>query len=255
MPRVRLLYSRSAVPIGEVDPAGLTELYRFPDGDAPWVRTNFVSTLDGSIQGPDGRSGSINTPSDHEVFAVNRALTDAVLVGAQTVRAEGYRAIDLSEDQQALRVREGLAAFPTLAVVSGRLDLDPAFATPDPAHGPVVIITVKARTDAEIAPFLDAGVDVARVAGDRATAADVLGALHTRGLRRILCEGGPHLHRDLLAAGLVDELCLTLAPVAVAGDGIRSTSGDALDPTPAFALHHLLHADDETVITSYRRAD
>ena len=66
-----------------------------------WLRTNFVATLDGSVQGPDGRSGSINTASDHHVFALHRALADAVVVAGGTARNEGYRAVDLAPWQQA----------------------------------------------------------------------------------------------------------------------------------------------------------
>ena len=112
-----------------------------PGRRAAWVRTNFVASLDGSISGPDGRSGSINTPSDQRVFALHRALADVILVGAQTVRTEGYRAVDLADWQREVRKREGLADFPTLAIVTGSLDLDPALATPAHPHGPVVIIT------------------------------------------------------------------------------------------------------------------
>jgi riboflavin biosynthesis pyrimidine reductase len=81
-----------------------------------------------------------------------------------------------------------------------------------------------------------------------------LDALAGGGWPRLLCEGGPGLHRALLAAGLVDELSLTLAPVVVGGQGLRSTSGAALDAVLGFELAFVLHGADGTLFTSYRSA-
>ena len=112
---VRLLYDRSDPTMtGEISNDRLVELYRYrlPQTSAAVVRTNFISSLDGSVQGPNGRSGSISTPSDHHVFAVQRALADVILVGAGTVRKEGYRAVDLATWQRDIRASEGLSPFP-----------------------------------------------------------------------------------------------------------------------------------------------
>ncbi len=236
----------------ELDDGGLVDLYRHPAGagETAWVRTNFVATLDGSISGPDGRSGSINTPSDQRVFALHRALADVILVGAQTVRTEGYRAVDLADWQREVRIREGLSDYPTLAVVTGSLDLDPALATPSQTHGPVVIITA-GHAEADLDRFTDVGIKIIQTA-DVVDLVVAVRALAAAGLPRVLCEGGPRLHRDLLAADLVDELSLTLSPTVVGGDGQRSTSGGPLPEQLGFALHHALWADDETLFLSYR---
>ena len=252
----RLLYDREHPGrSGELDASGLAELYRHPVGSgAGWLRTNFVSTLAGAISGPDGRSGSINTVSDHRVFAIHRALADVIMVGAGTVRTEGYRAVDLADWQHELRGSLGLPAYPTLAVVTASLDLDPEIARPDHDHGPVLIISTPQPTGG-LGPFVAAGAQVLEL-GDPggqvplgAAVAELVGA----GLPRILCEGGPRLHRDLLAAGVVDELSLTLAPVAVGGTSRRSTDGPPLPDPAAFRLQHVACADDETLFASYRR--
>lgn len=250
---MRLLYVRGEPErIGPLDDDGLVDLYRHPAGSdgTAWVRTNFVATLDGSVSGLDGRSGSINTPSDQRVFALHRALADVILVGAQTVRAEGYRAVDLADWQRELRAREGLRDFPTLAIVTNSLDLDPDLAAPPSPHGPVVIITAGHR-DADLTRFTAAGIKIIQT-GTAVDLVEAVGLLAADGLPRLLCEGGPRLHRDLLAADLVDELSLTLSPNVVGGDGQRSTSGASLPHQLGFALRHLLWADDETLFFSYR---
>lgn len=251
---MRLLQHVDGRPAGPLTRDDLVGLYRWPEDDtAPRVRSNFVATLDGSVQGLDGHSGSINTESDHEVFALHRALTDVVLVGAGTVRDEGYAAVDLQPWQRSLRMAEGLAAFPTLVVITGSLRLDPAFAAPDGEHGPVIVVTSSQHDDEAVRPFRDRGAQVLRSPGPEITLNWVLDELATAGLTRVLCEGGPGLHRDLLAAGLLDELSLTLSPSAVGGVGHRSTSGAALDVRADFDLSFVLLGDDQTLFTSYRR--
>ena len=113
---MQLIFGPDAGAPRRVDESELIELYRLPAPEGRgWLRTNFVMSLDGSVQGPDGRSGTINTASDHHVFALQRALADAVLVGANTVRSEGYRAIDLEPWQLEIREQEALAPYPRLS--------------------------------------------------------------------------------------------------------------------------------------------
>jgi riboflavin biosynthesis pyrimidine reductase len=253
---VRVLYDRSDPTMtGEISDDRLVELYRhrLPQAGTPVVRTIFISSLDGSVQGPNGRSGSISTPSDHHVFALQRALADVVLVGAGTVRNEGYRAVDLAGWQRDIRVAEGLSPYPTLAVVSKSLDLDPRIATPRSGPGgPVLIITV-AQKDRDLERFRAAGISVIEQDHDSIDLEEALGWLSDHQLRRVLCEGGPRLHRDLHARGLVDELLLTLAPVVVGGSGLRSTSGPVIEPVADFELVLSLYADDGALFTRYRR--
>jgi riboflavin biosynthesis pyrimidine reductase len=237
--------------LGEAD---LVELYRHPAREGRgWVRSNFVMSLDGSVQGPDGRSGSINTESDHHIFALKRALADAVLVGANTVRLEGYRAVDLEPWQLRIREQEGLAPYPMLVILSASADLDPVIATPaEGVGGAVMIITTAGKSADDLEPLRAAGVTVLEVEGAALDVAHIVDQLAGTGFPRLLCEGGPRLHNDLLAAGALDELCLTLAPVVVGGQGLRSTSGAALPVPSSFQLHHVLYANDGALFTNYR---
>lgn len=250
---MRLLFDESGTPPKTLTGPELERLYAHPIGPAGrWVRTNFVATLDGAIYGPDGRSGSINTESDHHVFALLRAQSDVILVGAGTARAEGYRAVDLAPWQRELRAAAGLADYPTLAVVTARLDLDPAIARrgAEPV-GPVIIITTDDHDESKLAPFLAAGIEVWQLGESAVDLSALLDRLAERELRRILCEGGPLLHHGLLTAGLVDELAVTLAPLVVGGEGVRTVQGSWITPAQTFRPSRVLLADDQTVFFSY----
>lgn len=251
---MRLLHHADSRSVTDLSRDDLIGLYRWPDnGTAPVVRSNFVSTLDGSVQGLDGRSGSINTESDHEVFALLRALSDVVLVGAGTIRDEGYRAVELEPWQRSIRSVEGLSPFPTLVVVTRSLHLDPAFVSAPTEHGPVIVVTCGDHEPEVIEPFQAAGAEIVQVPGPSVDLGWTLETLAARGSRRILTEGGPSLHRDLLASGSVDRLSLTLAPSIVGGVGHRSTSGAALGERADFDLEFVLLGDDQTLFTNYRR--
>lgn len=255
---MQLLYRCTGVSAAaDLTPAQLVDLYRHPAPPGPgvWLRSNFVTSLDGSVAGRNGRASSINTASDHHVFALHRALADVILVGAQTVRTEGYRAVDFKPWQRDLRAAEGLAAFPLLAIVTRSLDLDPGLGSLNGPEevGPVTIFTTTGHSRRLLDDWARAGVEIVASGRERVELPEVTQSLAARGLVRVLCEGGPRLHRDLLADALLDEMSLTLAPTAVGGDGGRSTAGGWL-PSPAFRLNFALHADDETLFLNYQRS-
>ncbi|GGB93548.1 dihydrofolate reductase family protein [Cellulomonas carbonis] len=225
---------------GRIEPddaeAALRALYAYPD--EPWVRANMVTTLDGAAAGPDGRTGSINGPPDHRVFQVLRALSDVVLVGAGTVRAEGYRAPRTPPALRAARDEAGQGPDPELAVVTGRGDLPAALLDDRPT--PWVFTT----SDAPFLGHLRAHLPVDRlhVADGPLDVGRVVRTLVDAGRRRVLTEGGPQLLGALLAEGLVDELCLTQSPV-VTGGGPPLVAAGGTPRLAHAAPAHLLHAD------------
>ncbi|MEE1619008.1 pyrimidine reductase family protein [Brachybacterium sp. J153] len=211
----------------------------------PWLRMNFVESLDGAVT-REGLSGGLGGAADRLVFDLMRWWADVVLVGAGTARTEGYGSMRLPDDAASWRLAHGLAEQPVLALVSGRLDLDPA--SPLFVGAPVrpLVLTVgeaprRARERlAEVADVVDAGTSVVDPARARAVLAD-------RGLGRIHAEGGPTLFGTFLAAGAVDELCLTLAPTLEAGGvGLIARSPESA-PT-AMRLAGILRGDDELLL-------
>jgi riboflavin biosynthesis pyrimidine reductase len=236
----------------EMSSEALALAYAYPElsQEEVWVRANFVSTLDGAATGDDGRSGSINTGADRDVFVLLRALCDVVLVGAGTARAEGYRRATVRAPW--LNLRRGRPAHPTTAVFSRSAEVPRGLSQAREDSGEVLLVTCE-RAGAEAIGLARTtlGEDHVIIEGsesvDLSAAVDALAA---RGLRRILCEGGPHLMRDLTASGRLDELCLTIAPTIVAGDHPHITAGAAVS---ADLLPRLLIESQGTILGRWAR--
>lgn len=230
----------SATP-ADVDRERLLAAYAIDDRATPRVRMNFVMSLDGAVT-LEGRSGGLGDASDRLAMQALRTLADVVVVGAGTVRVEGYGGLRVDEADAAWRRSHGLPEQPRVAVVSSRLGLDPGhpfFA--DATTRPIVVTHASAPADrrdalAEVADVL--------VCGDTAVDATAMrAALADAGLPQVLCEGGPHLFGSLIEADLVDELCLSLSPLLVAGDAGRIARG-AREVERPMRLVHAIPAGD-----------
>ncbi|GAA3826705.1 pyrimidine reductase family protein [Streptomyces chiangmaiensis] len=214
-----------------------------PGGREPWLRANMISTLDGAAQ-HDGRSQPISCPADMRIFGVLRGLADVVIVGAQTVRQEGYRPAREPEAFAALRKEAGQGPAPAIAVVSASLELDfsaPLFTSP---LVPTLVLTGTAAPPDRVTAAEKAGAQVV-IAGDGVGVDPVraVRALADRGMTRLLAEGGPRLLGQLIASGALDELCLTVSPMLTAGDAQRIAGGPSVTVPRRFALVSLLEED------------
>jgi riboflavin biosynthesis pyrimidine reductase len=207
-----LLPEPAAIP----DRAALEDLYSLPP--RRHLRLNFVTSLDGAIE-IDGTSEALGGPLDRDAFMAMRAVCDVIVAGAGTVRAENYGPARLKADAQARRAERGQEALPRLAVITASGDLDPAAKLfKDEGGEPVIVVTTSSAARAH--PDLTSVSEVIECGELDVDLAQAVEILDRRGLCRILCEGGPRLSRQLIAAGLVDELCLTISPT-LAGPGPR----------------------------------
>jgi riboflavin biosynthesis pyrimidine reductase len=233
---------RSVWPPGEAD---LEAIYAYPEGlTRPWVQVNFVASADGAVE-IDATSAGLSHAADREVFLLGRDLADVVLVGAGTARAENYRGVVASAKRLDRRRRLGLSDVPPIAVVTRTGDLDPASPLFTDTHlPPIVVTTTTADTgglDAEVIRAGDDDVDLRKA----------LDLLAERGLRRVDCEGGPALFAGLIAEDLVDQLCLTVAPLLAGGGAGRIAAGTPSVPR-RMDLASILVEDGYTFLR-YRR--
>jgi riboflavin-specific deaminase-like protein len=198
----------------ELDDDGLAGAYRVPPGRH--LRVNFIAALDGAIS-VQGRSGGLGTPGDRRVFQLLRALADAVLVGAGTAAVEGYRPVFADSPVGRLRTALGRPAVAPVVVVSRRGSLSPDDRLVTDAVAPTLVVTCGAADPDQRAALSAAGADVLVCGDDDVDLPAALETLAGRGLGQLVCEGGPALFEAALAAGVVDELDLSIAPLLVGG--------------------------------------
>ncbi|HEY8524011.1 MAG TPA: dihydrofolate reductase family protein [Acidimicrobiales bacterium] len=232
-------------PAATVDVASLYAApARGPVGDRPWVAVNMITTVDGAATDPEGRTGGLANPGDREAFVAIRAVADVIVAGAGTVRAEDYGRAKLSPTLQEQRVARSQAPRPRIAVISATLRLDPGarlFEGPEDER-PLVVTVESAdpearRRLAEVADIVVAGertVEWPRALAElrAATGADVA-----------VVEGGPTVNGQLLVDDLVDEMCVTVAPVLAGGDAPRIAHGLRPHADRRLRLAHALEDD------------
>jgi riboflavin biosynthesis pyrimidine reductase len=241
-------------PIDTADDARLTDFYAYPDNlQSCWVRGNMIASLDGGAT-DDGKAGGLAGAGDRALFTLMRHAADVILVGAATVRVENYSGAQLSVAQRQDRQRRGQAEVPPIAVVTQTGDLDPSARLFTRTEVPPLILTCSRSVDdtrqrlGSVAEVIDAsghGPDFV----DPATALKILAE---RKLFRVLTEGGPLFLSLLIEDGLLDELCLTVAPILVGGVARRIAAGVGQVHTK-MRRTHLLTDDEGYLYTRYVR--
>jgi riboflavin-specific deaminase-like protein len=227
-------------PVEEVDPY---EAYRPEERTAPLLRVNMVTSADGAVTDERGASGGLGGEGDRRLFGTLRALADGILVGAGTVRVDRYGAHRPDEDLAARRRAEGRPETAPIIVVTRSLDLDFGSRLFTEARSPTIVLTGTEAPAERRRAAERAGVVI--LAGQREVdlPTGVRLLREQLGLRHLLCEGGPTLNAPLFSAGLVDELCLTLAPSVIGRPGPRILGG--LDRRLELRLMAVCEQDDE----------
>ncbi|MEE6139547.1 pyrimidine reductase family protein [Mycobacterium sp. 050128] len=237
----------------ELGDGELPGLYAYPDGDMTWVRANFITSIDGGATA-EGKSGSMAGPGDRLIFFLLRELADVIVVGAGTVRIEGYSGAHASIAERQRRQARGQTEVPQLAIVtkSGRLEREMGVFTR--TEVPPLVLTCTAAAD-ETRRFLGDLAEVVDCSGrdpDKVDEGALLAILRARGMRRVLTEGGPMLLGALMQRDLLDELCLTIAPFIVGGLARRIATG-AGQALTRMDCTHLLSDDAGYLYTRYVR--
>jgi len=239
-----------------VDDGRLSDLYDYPDGlQSCWVRGNMIASLDGGAT-DDGKAGGLAGQGDRALFARMRQEADVIVVGAATVRIENYSGAQMSIAQRQERQRRGQAEVPPIAVVTHSADFEHDAKLFTHSEVPPLILTCREGADDARHRFgaLAEVVDASGRYSDRVDPAAVLAILDRRGLRRVLTEGGPSLLSLFIVGDLLDELCVTIAPILVGGQARRIASGSGESHT-RMQRSHVLSDDEGYLYTRYLKAN
>jgi riboflavin biosynthesis pyrimidine reductase len=215
------------------------------------IRFDMLASADGAAAAA-GLSAGLQTPGDNRVFAALRDLADVIVAGSRTVLAEGYRPIREVPGRRAVRARYGLAAVPPLAVLSRSLQLDPALPMFDGSATARTLVLTCAAADPARRAALSRTCEVIDCGEQTVEPALARAALHERGLRRILAEGGPTVLSAFAAAGQLDELCLSLTPLLAGPGAPRILAGPAWPGAPLPLMMSGLLEEDGALFVRYR---
>lgn len=211
----------------------------------PWLMVNMIASADGAVA-VDGASGALGNPADEAVFSAVRASADWIVAAAGTVRAERYSLPRPAAASRRARLAAGRSERPRLAVVSASLDLDlslPLFSDRRPGDDPPVILTGSAA-ETEAVKRLETAAEVVRLRSVRPQPAEILAELDHRGAGVVLSEGGPSFNGQLADADVIDELCLSIAPLVAGGASTRIVHGSVRSVPSRMRIDHLLEASD-----------
>lgn len=205
--------------------------------DRPWVMLNIVESIDGATAVDGGASG-LNDADDRELFLSLRAVADVVMNGAETVRAENLGPVELNDDMESRRSEAGIHTPPKMVILSRSLSLDPGQRVfSDPGRRPTIITGSDGDSDR-----LEALGQVAEIIQiEKLDGAGIVDALGDASV--ILCEGGPTINSQLIEAGVVDEVNLTISPVLALGESKRVASGPTMGSLTPMELDRTLLGD------------
>lgn len=239
---------------GELTAPDLAQRYGYPDGlQSCWVRANMITSVDGGATS-DGKSGDLGSAGDRAVFAALRELADVVVVGASTAQVENYSGVQFGAAERLARQHRGQAEIPPIAVLSrsGRIDRDAKLFHRTEVT-PLIVTSAAAFDDTR--QRLGTLAEVLDASGPEADSVDLstaLSLLADRGFLRVLTEGGPGILGLFTDADLLDELCVTVAPLLLGGKPARIVTGPG-EVRSNLRLQHALTDDEGYLYLRYVR--
>ncbi|WP_156744565.1 pyrimidine reductase family protein [Mycobacterium sp. E740] len=237
-----------------IDDEQLAGFYAYPaDLRACWVRGNMIASIDGGATA-SGKTAALGGAGDRSAFMQMRCAADVIVVGATTVRTENYSGAQVPVAQRRARQARGHAEVPPIAVVTRSGNLDPTARFFTRTEVPPLILTCTTSAE-ETRRRFGALAEVIDVSASRPAEVDwptALRALAERNLLRVLTEGGPLILSQLIEHDLLDELCLTVAPFLVSGQGPRISTGLG-EVLTRMRPAHVLTDDDGYLYTRYVR--
>lgn len=212
----------------DLDEQQLEQLYTYPE-KRRWLAVNYVSSADGAVE-VGGRARQLSNLPDQKILKLGSDLADVLLVGATTAMVEEFQGVHPDDFTLERRRRHGLRDVPPTAVVTTGRSLPADASVITEAITPTIVITSAAAPAKKQKAWEAAGAELLIAGEETVDLAVAIEGLTERGLRRIDCEGGPHLFGELLAADVVDELRLTISPLLVSGTHERIATGVPLEP-------------------------
>jgi len=234
----------------EVDPLDsyLRDARPAPPG-RPWVMLNMIASLDGATA-LDGLSGGLGGPCDRAVLAALRACCDWILVASGTANAERYRMPKGNPAARTHRLQKQQTAAPRLAIVTASGKLDPTIPALANEGQPRPLVISGTLADAARLSALNA--EIVRLPMPKPQPQAVLQTFHERGATVVLCEGGPTWNGQMLRAGVVDEMCISISPILVGGDSPRVVAAAPQTTVRKMRLRRLL-TEDGLLFARYTR--
>ncbi len=214
--------------------------------ERPWVMLNMVESVDGATAVKGGAS-ALNDADDRALFLALRAVTDVVLNGAETVRSENLGPIRLDDEMMRFRRGAGLSGEPRMVILTRSLSLDPSQRVfSDQGRRPAIITGIDA--DPGRVAKLEEVADIIQI--EELDGTGIVGALGDASV--ILCEGGPTVNSQLIAAGTVDEVNLTVSPLLALGQSKRVAFGEPLESPTKLRLDRTLVGDQSLFLRFVR---
>jgi riboflavin-specific deaminase-like protein len=217
----------------------------------PYVLLSCAMSIDGCLDAPGPQRLILSGDADLDRVDEERAAADAIMVGAATIRRDNPRLLIRSAARRAARIARDLPEHPARVTLTGSGDLDPGARFFAPA-GAGAVVYCAAPEAPKLQSRLNELAQVIAVPPPVGLGA-ILADLSRRGVRRLLVEGGARLGRELLAAGLVDELALAIAPFFVGAAAAPRFAGPAAYPHGSARPMHLAEVRqlDEIVLLRY----